>query len=90
MHLSPLDDSTKVHIYLIVTLQEECFESLESISKKINTNDVDMRSHVVLSMIKVASVFADVPDLKSEALRAEMSLCVQILLTMLVYCNCID
>ena len=34
-------------------LQEECFEALESISRKINTNDADMRSHVILSMIKV-------------------------------------
>ena len=44
-------------------LQEECFEALESISRKINTNDADMRSHVILSMIKVAAAEADVPEL---------------------------
>ena len=44
-------------------LQEECYEALESISRKINTNDADMRSHVILSMIKVAAAEADVPDL---------------------------
>ena len=43
-------------------LQEECYEALESISRKINTNDADMRSHVILSMIKVAAAEADVPD----------------------------
>ena len=42
-------------------LQDECFDALQSISTKINTNDPDMRSHVVLSMIKVAAVEADVP-----------------------------
>ena len=44
-------------------MQEECYEALESISRKINTNDADMRSHVILSMIKVAAAEADVPDL---------------------------
>jgi hypothetical protein len=28
---------------LTCMLQEECFEALESISRKINTNDADMR-----------------------------------------------
>jgi len=40
---------------LFQLFQEECFEALESISRKINTNDADMRSHVILSMIKVYS-----------------------------------
>jgi hypothetical protein len=44
-------------------LQEDCYDALESISQKINTNDVDMRSHVLLSMIKVATAVADVPEL---------------------------
>lgn len=43
--------------------KEECYEALESISRKINTNDADMRSHVILSMIKVAAAEADVPPL---------------------------
>uniref|UniRef100_A0A0K2TY70 GDNF/GAS1 domain-containing protein n=1 Tax=Lepeophtheirus salmonis TaxID=72036 RepID=A0A0K2TY70_LEPSM len=43
--------------------KEECFEALEAISYKINNNDADMRSHVILSMIKVASAEADIPDL---------------------------
>jgi hypothetical protein len=42
--------------------KDECFEALESISHKINNNDADMRSHVILSMIKVAHAEADVPD----------------------------
>lgn len=47
--------------------QDECYEALESISRKINTNDADMRSHVILSMIKVSSAAADVPYLPSSA-----------------------
>ena len=43
--------------------QEECFEALESISQKINYNDADIRSHVVLSMIKVSAVLADIPPM---------------------------
>ena len=50
-------------IPIILELQDECFEALESISRKINNNDADMRSHVILSMIKVAAAEADVPDL---------------------------
>ena len=41
--------------------KDECYEALVSISRKINTNDADMRSHVVLSMFKVAAAEADVP-----------------------------
>ncbi len=48
---------------VFIQLQEECYEALESISRKINNNDADMRSHVILSMIKVAAAEADVPDL---------------------------
>ena len=44
-------------------LQDECYDALKSISRKINRNDADMRSHVILSMIKVAAAEADVPDL---------------------------
>ena len=50
-------------IHALLILQDECFEALESISRKINTNDADMRSHVILSMVKVAAAEADVPDL---------------------------
>ena len=50
-------------MFYFLQLQEECYEALESISRKINTNDADMRSHVILSMIKVAAAEADVPDL---------------------------
>ena len=48
-------------------LQDECFEALQVISYKINNNDPDMRSHVVLSMIKVAAAEADIPPLPSSA-----------------------
>lgn len=41
--------------------KEECFEALRSISRKINTNDADMRSHVILSMIKVSAAVAEIP-----------------------------
>ena len=54
-----------LHFYFL--LQEECYEALESISRKINTNDADMRSHVILSMIKVAAAEADVPALPPSA-----------------------
>ncbi len=50
-------------MFYFLQLQEECYEALESISRNINTNDADMRSHVILSMIKVAAAEADVPDL---------------------------
>lgn len=43
--------------------KDECYDALKSISRKINRNDADMRSHVILSMIKVAAAEADVPDL---------------------------
>jgi len=42
--------------------KDECYDALKSISRKINRNDADMRSHVILSMIKVAAAEADVPD----------------------------
>jgi len=48
-------------------IKDECFEALESLSSKINTNDGDIRSHVVLSMIKVSAVLADVPPRPSGA-----------------------
>ena len=52
-----------------IILQEECFEALESISRKINTNDADMRSHVILSMIKVSAAIADIPPVSSQSYR---------------------
>ena len=54
-------------LYHFLCLQEECFEALESISRKINNNDADLRGHVILSMIKVAATEADVPDLPPSA-----------------------
>ena len=56
-------------IYNFDTLQEECFEALKSISRKINTNDADMRSHVILSMIKVSAAIADIPPVSSQSYR---------------------
>jgi len=41
--------------------KEECFEALESIAVKVNQRDADMRSHIVLSMFKVAHAEANVP-----------------------------
>ena len=61
-HLYPIRPIHVIMIWILY-LQEECFEALESISRKINTNDADMRSHVILSMIKVAAAEADVPEL---------------------------
>ena len=43
-------------------LQVECFAALESIAHKINERDADMRSHIVLSMFKVAAAEANVPE----------------------------
>merc|ERR1719397_1312724 len=40
----------------------ECFAALESIAHKINERDADMRSHIVLSMFKVAAAEANVPE----------------------------
>jgi len=42
--------------------KEECFEALESIAQKVNARDADMRSHIILSMFKVAAAEANVPD----------------------------
>jgi len=42
--------------------KEECYEALQNIERKIMSKDPDMRSHVILSMIKVAAAEADVPD----------------------------
>jgi len=42
--------------------KDECFGALESIASKVNEKDADMRSHVVLSMFKVAAAEANVPD----------------------------
>jgi hypothetical protein len=53
--------------------KDECFDALESISRKINTNDADMRSHVILSMIKVSAAVADVPLLPSSAQQNQIS-----------------
>ena len=35
--------------------QEECYEAVANIADKINSRDVDMRSHVIMSMFKVGS-----------------------------------
>jgi len=40
----------------------ECFAALESIAQKVNERDADMRSHIVLSMFKVAAAEANVPE----------------------------
>jgi len=42
--------------------KEECFAALESIAQKVNERDADMRSHIVLSMFKVAAAEANVPE----------------------------
>jgi len=42
--------------------KEECFAALQSIAQKVNNKDADMRSHIVLSMFKVAAAEANVPD----------------------------
>ena len=56
-----------LNIIVMIFFQDECYEALESISHKINTNDADMRSHVVLSMIKVSAALADVPPAPARA-----------------------
>ena len=33
--------------------QEECFEAVSSIARRINAEDADMRSHVVMSIFMV-------------------------------------
>jgi len=40
----------------------ECFSALQSIAQKVNNRDPDMRSHIVLSMFKVAAAEANVPE----------------------------
>lgn len=40
----------------------ECFSALQSIAQKVNDRDPDMRSHIVLSMFKVAAAEANVPE----------------------------
>merc|ERR1719430_2196826 len=42
--------------------KDECFLALQSIAQKVNDRDADMRSHIVLSMFKVAAAEANVPD----------------------------
>lgn len=42
--------------------KEECFAAFLSVSKKVNDRDADMRSHIVLSMFKVAAAEANVPE----------------------------
>merc|ERR1712062_230114 len=42
--------------------KEECFAVFLSVSKKVNDRDADMRSHIVLSMFKVAAAEANVPE----------------------------
>jgi len=44
----------------------ECFAALQSIAKKVNDRDADMRSHIVLSMFKVAAAEANVPEAPPE------------------------
>lgn len=44
--------------------KEECFSALQSIAHKVNERDADMRSHIVLSMFKVAAAEANVPDVE--------------------------
>lgn len=41
--------------------KEECYEAVANIADKINSRDVDMRSHVIMSMFKVAIAEANVP-----------------------------
>jgi hypothetical protein len=52
--------------------KDECFEALKSIEKKIMSKDADMRSHVILSMIKVAAAEADVPPQPSSATSSKL------------------
>jgi len=42
--------------------KEECFAAMSSIAGKVNERDADMRSHIVLSMFKVAAAEANVPE----------------------------
>merc|ERR1712107_159408 len=42
--------------------KEECFAAFLSVLKKVNDRDADMRSHIVLSMFKVAAAEANVPE----------------------------
>ncbi|TRY71008.1 hypothetical protein TCAL_10692 [Tigriopus californicus] len=79
-------DSGNLTNYLLNKEKEECFEALESISQKINTNDADMRSHVILSMIKVSSAYANVPELKDGANLVEISFS---LLTFTTFYSCV-
>ena len=52
--------------------KDECFEALQNIERKIMAKDPDMRSHVILSMIKVAAAEADVPPLPSSATSSRL------------------
>lgn len=47
--------------------KEECFAALQSIAQKVNDRDADMRSHIVLSMFKVAAAEANVPAQPKDA-----------------------
>ena len=50
------------HNFYCGHFQVECFGALASIAHKINERDADMRSHIVLSMFKVAAAEANVPE----------------------------
>eukprot|EP00092_Neocalanus_flemingeri_P090801 GFUD01115027.1.p1 GENE.GFUD01115027.1~~GFUD01115027.1.p1 ORF type:complete len:168 (+),score=63.14 GFUD01115027.1:490-993(+) len=41
--------------------KEECYDAVLNIADKVNSRDADMRSHVIMSMFKVASAEANVP-----------------------------
>ena len=77
---------TKVDSIMIQcrAFQDECFEALQTISDKIYYNDADMRSHVVLSMVKVSAAVADVPPLpgKTAKTNAKLSTVLQLLVFM--------
>ncbi|XP_023329433.1 uncharacterized protein LOC111702097 [Eurytemora carolleeae] len=48
--------------YMKYKEKDECYEALESIASKVNARDADMRSHIILSMFKVAEGEANTPD----------------------------
>jgi len=66
--------------------KDECYGALQSIASKVNNRDADMRSHVVLSMFKVAAAEANVPDPPpSASSKLEVSITAFISSFLLVY-----
>jgi hypothetical protein len=66
--------------------KDECFSALESIAQKVNDRDADMRSHIVLSMFKVAAAEANVPDAPPSAGYRDRIPCPSLLCLSLLLC----